>query len=201
MGGAAPILLRFIVACRPRAWPVRCSCVLVRVRPPVATPVRAGGGGRGGARRADRAAPPPPPPSRSLQREGGRPPGPGKRGGPTPPWPAGRGGAGGGGGGAPLFPAPLPCGLALGPRPCHSSPLAQPPWVYTCGRGCRAVVGARRGPVGHRWVSVAVGGVGEDSSPRSAPPPFPGLHQSGPLRLSIPGCRRSVAGRQRVLRD
>ena len=26
MGGAAPILLRFVVACRPRAWPVRRSC-------------------------------------------------------------------------------------------------------------------------------------------------------------------------------
>ena len=59
MGGAAPILLRFVVACRPRVWSVRCSCALVRVRPPVAIPAGAGGGGRGGAGRAGSAASPP----------------------------------------------------------------------------------------------------------------------------------------------
>ena len=45
MEGVAPILLRFLFACRPRAWSVwrRCASALVRV--PVAAPVRAGGPG------------------------------------------------------------------------------------------------------------------------------------------------------------
>ena len=58
-GGVAPILLRCVVACRPRAWPVRRSCALLRVCPPAATPAGAGGGRRGGTRRANLAASPP----------------------------------------------------------------------------------------------------------------------------------------------
>ena len=67
-GGAAPILLRFVVERRPQAWPVRWSCALVRVRPPARrlcpppgrhgpfwgrgdAPSAAGGGGRGSAPR------------------------------------------------------------------------------------------------------------------------------------------------------
>ena len=46
-GGAAPILLWFFVVRHPRAWPVRWSSALVRVRPPVATPAGAGSGGCG----------------------------------------------------------------------------------------------------------------------------------------------------------
>ena len=58
-GAAAHILLRFVVACCPRAWPVRRSGVLVRVLPPVLTPAGASSWGRRGARRADPAASPP----------------------------------------------------------------------------------------------------------------------------------------------
>ena len=57
-GGAPPILLRLVVVGRPRAWPARWSCALVRVRSPAASPAGAGSGGRGGARRAGRAASP-----------------------------------------------------------------------------------------------------------------------------------------------
>ena len=59
IGGAAPILLRFVVACRHWAWSVRHSRALVWVRSPVATPAGVGSVGRGGARRVDPAASPP----------------------------------------------------------------------------------------------------------------------------------------------
>ena len=201
MGGAAPILFRFVVACRPRAWPVRHYGALVRAPPPVATPTGAGGGGRGGARRADPSASP-------AGRHGpfwGRgdvpsAPGGGRTAGaPEARRPGGeRGGERGGGGPVPLLPAPLPFWVARGPRPCHPSSPARPPGLYTCNQGCRAAVGAGRGPVGRRWVRVAGGG-GEVSPPRSSPPPSPGWHQCGPLRVRIPGPRRSVTGRQRVM--
>ena len=104
------------------------------------------------------------------------------------------GGVGGRGEGGPRRCSPHPCpgGVARGPRPCLPSSPAHPPWVYTFSRGYRAAVGAGRGLVGRRWVSVAGGG-GQVSLPRSAPPPSPGRHQGGPIRLHIPGCRRSVA--------
>ena len=72
MRGVAPILFRFVVACRPRAWSVRRSGALVLARPSAATPVGTGGGGRRGARRAGPAASPPRA-SRSLLGEGRRP--------------------------------------------------------------------------------------------------------------------------------
>ena len=124
MGGAAPILLRFPVACRPRAWSVRRSCALVQVRPPYATPAGAGGGGRGGTRRAGPAASPP---GRCgpLWRRGEVPSASGG-------WRAGvpmalRPGGGSGGGGGERGPrrcSPLLCpgGVARGPRPCRPGP-------------------------------------------------------------------------------
>ena len=116
-----------------------------------------------------------------------------------------------GGGAAGLFPTPLPRGVARGTRPCPPSSPVHPPWVYTPGRGGRAVVGAGRGPVGRQWVSVAVGGGGGrgllatvcfPAFPRRAPwratlsahswvPPF----RCGPRR------RRRAAGRQLVMRE
>ena len=193
MGGAAAILFRLVVACRPWAWLVRRSGALVRSRPPVATPAGAGGGGRGGARRADPAASPP-------ERRGpfwGRGDAPSAPGGAEGRRPRGRrpGGSGGERGGrvgraaAPRPPAPW-----IGPWPPSLSPFVSgaPPWGIHAGAG--------RGLVGRQWVSVAGGGRREMSSPRSAPPPLPGGPQSGPLRLCLPGCRL-VAGRQRVMRE
>ena len=174
MVGVASILLRFAVACRPRARPVRRSGALVRARPPVATPAEAGGGGRGGAQRADPAGYPPGRGGGTSARPGG-----GRRAGaPAARRPGGeQGGIGGGGGTAPLLPAPLPCGVARGPRPCHPSSPACPPGVCTCSRGCRAAVGAERGLVGRWWVSVAGRG-GGGRSPH--PGPLPRLPQAGP---------------------
>ena len=177
MGSAAPILLRFVVACRTRVLPVRRSGALVRAPPPVATPGGAGSRGRGAARRADPAASPP---GRHgpFRGRGGVPSAPGGRraGAPAAHRPGGeRGGEGGGGGAAPLLPAPLPCGVARGPRPCHPSSLARPPGVYTRSGGCRAAVGAGRGPLGRQWVSVAGGGGGGGLSAPVRSPPFPRL--------------------------
>ena len=199
MGGAAPILLRVVVACCPRAWPVRRACALVRVRPPVATPAGAGSGGRGGARGAGARGVlvqllPPPGRHVPFWGRGDAPSASGVVGGRRPRVPQAWGGVGGRGegGAAPLFPTPLPWGVAGGPRPCPPSAPAHPPWAYTFSRGYGAVVGTGRGPVGRRWVSVG-GGVGEVSSLRSAPPPSPGGRQGGLLCLRIAGCRRSVA--------
>ena len=189
MGGAAPILLVFLVARRPRAWSVRRPCALVRVRPPVATPAGAGGGGRGGARRAGPAASPP-------GRRGpvwGRGDVPSASGG----WRAGApvarrsgGNLGGeGGGGAPLFPTPLSWGG--GPWPPSLSPWAPPLGIHVQ-PGLPASHGRRVRPGRPPWVTVARGG-GGFSLPRSAPQPSPGGHQGGPLRLRTPRCRCSVA--------
>ena len=201
MGGAAPILLRFVVACRPRAWPVRRSGALVRARLPVAIPAGAGSGGRGGARPADPAGSPP---GRHgpFCRRGDLPSAPGGAKGRRSRGPQAlggeRGGEGGGGGAVPLLPATLPCGVARGPRPCHPLSPARPLGVHTCSRGCRAAVGTGRGPVGRRWVSVAGWGggrglpapVSSPASPRLAPQ-WAALcaHSWAP-----PFCCRSAAG-------
>ena len=126
-GGAAPILLRFVVVRRPRAWPARWSCALVRVCLTAATPAGAGSGGCGGALRAGPAASPSRV-SRSFLREGGRPLVRGGGRGSAPPWPAGRGGVGGRGeggprrcslllrpGGQPVAPGPVPLPLRRTP--------------------------------------------------------------------------------------
>ena len=152
--------------------------------PPDATPAEAGSGGCGGTRHAGSAASPSRA-SRSFLGEAGRPLGRGGDRGSTPSWPAGRGGVGGA---APLFPSPPPWRAARCPRPCPPPSPAHPPWAYT---GCRAVVGAGRGPVGRRPVSA--GGRGEVSSLWPAPLPSPGGHQGGPPRLHISGRHRAVA--------
>ena len=60
IGGAAPILLCLVAACRPQGRFVQSSGALVRARPSAATRAGAGGRGRWGARRAGQAASPPP---------------------------------------------------------------------------------------------------------------------------------------------
>ena len=171
MGGAAPILFRFFVVCRPQAGSVRRSGALVRVQlrllPGAAVP--SGGGG-----------------TSPLPWEGG---------GPAPPRLAGQGGSGGGRGGR--------VGCAAAPRP-PAPPVAPVPATLSLWRaplGCTHAVGvagrprrrARPGrpPVGQ----CGGGGGGKISSPWSAPLPSPGQPQSGPPRMRLPGCRRSVVGR------
>ena len=202
-GGAAPILLRFVVVRRPRAWPLRWSCALVRARPPAATLAGAGSAGCGGARRAGPAASPFRA-SRSFLREGRRPLGCGGVEGRRPRGPQAGQESGGEGGGAPLPPSPPPWGAALGPRPCPPPSPAHPPWVYT---GRRAVVGARRGPVGRRWVSAGGGRRGFLATACS--PAFPrraSKRAASPAYLRAPPCCcgprrwRRAAGRQRVMR-
>ena len=196
-----------------RAAPGRALCVaLLRwcgfarlSRPPREQP--AGGAGAGGVR----VQLCPPPASRFLLGERGHPLCLGGGGGPAPPRPAGRGGSGGGeGGGGRRRPLP-PCagGVVHGPRPC---PLGHPPWVYTFSRGCRAAMGAGCGLVRRRRVSVAGGGVGEVSLPRSAPPPclpragteagrfvFSLLGAAVPPRpMALAQSRRSAAGNAEV---
>ena len=199
MGGAAPILLRFVVVCRPQAWSVLRYCVLMRVRPPVATPAGAGAGGRGGARRAGSAASPPgrrgpfggmgDVPSASGGLEGRRPRGPQAGGGSR---------RGRGGGAAPRFPTPLPWGA--GPWPPSQSPFfpSAPLLGIYVQPGLPGSPERRAGLDDRRWVSLAGEGGGEVSLPQSAPPSSPGGQQGGPLRLrpalhvAFPGCRRSV---------
>ena len=183
MGGAAPILLRFVFACRPRAGSVRRSCALLWVRRPVATPAGAGGGGRGGAQRAGPAAPPPPPPGVAVPSGGGG----------TPPLPRGGQRAGGGvggerGGGAAVLHPPAPGGWSMALVP---APLGTPP-------GYTRSAGVARQPWALRAAWLAAGGSvwrmgGERSLCRGLPPPpSPGGHRGGPLRLRTPGCRRSA---------
>ena len=169
MGGAAPILLRFVVPCRPWAWPVRCSGVLVRAQPPVATPVGAGAEGRRGAPCADPAASP-------LGRDGpfwleeGV---PSPRGGRRTCAPAARrleGGQGGGGGGrAGRAASPQPPAPWGGPWPPSLSPF-----VSGAPLSGIHVQSGLPGGRGRRWVSVAGGG---ERSPR--PGPLPSLRQAG----------------------
>ena len=192
MGGAAPILLRFVVPCRPWAGPgvvLACWCGLNRrSRPPWERALR--GAGVRHVRIQLR------PPSGVTVPSGWRraSPRPGGGGGPALPRPAGsRGGKGEGGGeGGPcrFSPAPCPVGWPMAPVPVTLR-LRCAPLGYT-----RAV-----GVAGRPWAPVGQcsGGGGEVSSPRSAPQPSSGWHQSRPLSVRIPGCRRPVAGRQRVM--
>ena len=113
MGGAAPILFRFVVACRPQAWSVRSSGALVRARLSAATPAGAGGGGRWGARRAGPAASPPPRRGPFWGRGGVPSARRGRRfGAPAARRPGGSGGGGRGGRSAAPHP-PAPSGVGL----------------------------------------------------------------------------------------
>ena len=142
MGGAAPIPLWFVAACRPRAWFARRSGALVRARPSAATPAGAGGGGRSGARRAGPAAPPPPPALRSLLGEGGRPLGSWGGGGSALLRPVGRGGSGRGGGEGGLLRCPPPPALSGVGLPSFVS--GAPPLGYTRAVGRPWASGAAR---------------------------------------------------------
>ena len=122
-------------------------------------------------------------------------------------------GGGGRGEGGPRRGSPPPCpgGMARGPRPSPPSSPAHPPWVYTFSRGCGAALGAGRGLVGRRWVSLAGrGGRGlfaavcspafPRRAPRRAASSDPALHvafpdAAVPLRPTAPAqsCR-SAAG-------
>ena len=143
------------------------------------------------------------PPQATLSPPGerGQPPGPRGGGGPASPRLAGWGGMGGEGGeGGPRRHSSPPCpvGRPVAPAPATLC-LRRTPLGYT-----RAV-----GVAGRPWASgtarsaasgsVWRGGV-EISSPWPAFPPSPGRPLSGPLRVRLPGCRRSVVGRQRVMR-
>ena len=159
MGGAVPILLWFVAACRPWAWSARRSGALVGARPSAATPAGAGSGGRWGVGRAGPAAFPHP---RRGPLLGRGPLGSGgaenlRSCGPQ----AGRGTGGGGGAGAalPLL-APLPRRMSG----CHPLSPARPPGVYSCCGGRRAAVGVERGPVCCQRVSAAGGGGREGAS-------------------------------------
>ena len=195
MGGAAPILFRFVVACRPRAWSVRRSGALVRARPSAATPAAAGGGGRRGARRAGPAAPPP----GVAVPSGGGGTSPRLRGGGGPALLrlAGRGGSGGGGGGggaAPLLPAPLPRWGACGPRPCHRLSPARPPAAAgVAGRPWASGV-ARAAASGSMWRGEGREG-GSDLLALVRAPAFarPASVRAAPFAPSW--CRRSVVSR------
>ena len=182
-GGAAPIPLRFVLVRCPRAWPVRWSCALVRVRPPAATRAGAGSGGCGGARRA-RPAASPSRASRSFLGEGGRPLGRGGGRGSAPPWPAGRGGVGGRGEGGPRR-----CSLLLrqGGRPVAPGPVplplrgTLPGYTRVTGRSwARARSG--RPPVGQ------CGGGGERFPSYGLPPHLPQVGiKAGRLVCVFPG--------------
>ena len=173
MGGAAPILLQFVVACRPGAWSVRCSCAL--------DPRRSRRWGLFWV-------------SRALLGEGGCPLG--VRGGwragaPRGPQVGGGGVGGRGGGGAPLFPIPL--AWRASPWPPSLSPWAPPLGIHIQpglpgSRGRRVRPG--RPPLGQ-----CGGGRGKERSLCRGlpPPPSPGVHQGRLLRLRTPGCRHSIA--------
>ena len=185
MEGGAPILLRFVFACCPRAWPVWRRCALARVRLPVAAPVGAGGGGHGGAWRTGSAAFPSP---GAAALSGG--------GGTSPlPWGGWRAGApvarlrhfagrrggveGEGRGGRAVVPhLPPPGGWPVAPGPDPPSLLAHPPQVYLFGRGRSAAPGAGG--------SVRRGGGG-----RCAAPPR-GLGRGAPQGGGREGCLAAV---------
>ena len=125
-------------------------------------------------------------------------------GGPASPRLAGRGGTGGtggegGGGGArrrswPPCPVGWPVALAPVTLCLQRAPLGYTRAVGVAGRPWASGT-ARSAASGSVWR-----GGGEISSPWPAPPPSPGRPLSGPLRVRLPGCRRSVVGRQRVMR-
>ena len=186
---AAPILLWFVVVRRRRAWPVRWSCALVRVRPPVGTPH--GGrlwGVRG--RTACRSSCVPLPGVKVLSRGGGTPPRPrggiegrGLRGPQT-----GRE-VGGGGEGGPRRSSLLlrPGGRPVAPGPVPL-PLRRTPPGYTRVAGQSWAPGVVRSAA-----SGSVRGGGGVPSLWPAPPPSPGGHQGGPPPLRIPRRHRAVA--------
>ena len=130
MGGATPVLLRFVIACRPGRGPcvvlARWCGLARRSRPP-----REQAEGAAGARGV-RIQLRPSQASRSLLGEGGRPLGPGGGGGPALPRPAGRGESGGGegGGGQGRAAAPRPPAQWVGPWPPSLSPFVSgaPSW-------------------------------------------------------------------------
>ena len=214
LGVWPPILLRFVVACRPRAYSVCRPCALARARPPVAAPAGAGGRGRGGARRAGQAASPS---GRRgpFGRRGGVPSASGgwRDGAPVACRP--EGGVGGRGEGGPRRGSPTPCPGGPRPWPPAQSPIfsgAPPLGIYvqpglpgSPGRRARpgrpsvgqpggggGALPVRRTPGGSPGELRGVGG-GEVSLPRSVPPPTPGRHQGESLRprpCCIPGCRR-----------
>ena len=195
MGGAAPILLWIVAACRPSDV-VRASLRRAGAGSPVSRDLR-GRWRRGALGRAACGSSCVHPPRVAVPSGGGgaSPASGGAEGrrlcGPQ----AGGGARGGGGGAAPRLPAPLPCPVSAS----HPLSPARPPGVYSCCGGCRAAVGVGGGPVARQWVSAAGGGGGGRqgviSSPWFAPQPSPGLPLSGPLRLRRPGRRRSVVGR------
>ena len=144
----------------------------------------------------------PPQATLSPPGEGGQPPGPGGAEGrrPRSSQAGGERGERGGREGGPRRRSSPPCpvGWPVAPAPATLC-LRRAPLGYT-----RAV-----GVAGRPWASGSArsaasgsvwrGGV-EISSPWPAPPPSPGRPLSGPLRVRLPGCRRSVVGRQRVMR-
>ena len=167
MGGAAPILFRFVVARRPLAWSALRSGLLVRARPSAATPAGAGGGGRRGARRAGPAVSPP---GRRgpFRGRGGVPSAPGGRraGAPAARRPGGeRGGGEGGPSAAPRPPAPLG---GPWPPPLSSFVSSVPPWAILLQSGLPGGRGRRARP-GRPAVSQCGGGGGVGGGVISSP--------------------------------
>ena len=136
--------------------------------------------------------------SRSLLGEQGRPSGPGGGGGPALPRPAGQGGGRGGerGDSGPRRcpPPSCPVGWPVAPSLSPFFSGAPPPWVYTCSRGCRAAVGAGRGPVGRQ----CGGGGGGDLLALVRPSAIPGPASEWVASFAPswvpPFCCRSAAG-------
>ena len=98
-------------------------------------------------------------------------------------------------GGMPLRCSPPLSGLW--PPPLSSFFSGAPPWGILVQSGLPGRCGRQARP--DRPKVGQCGGRGEGrkaviSSPWSAPPPSPGRPHNGPLRLRLPGCRRSVVG-------
>ena len=206
MGGEAPILFWFIVACRPQVWSVHCSGAPVRARPPVATP--AGAGGFGALGRGVRVQLRSPPGVAVPSGGGGTSPPPRGGRGPASPRLAGRGGSegerGGKGGRAA---APRPSALLGGPRPPSLSPCvsgAPPSGIHVQfglpgGRG--RLAHPDRPPVGQ---CGGGGGGGRDLLDPVCAPAFPRPASEWAASFSTswvpPFCCRSVAGNAGVCR-
>ena len=193
IGGAAPILLWFVAACRRRAWSARHSGALVRARPSAATPGRAGGGGRCGVRRAGPATSPPPRRGRFWGRGGVASAPGGRRVGRSCGPQVGGGSRGGGGRG----------GRSAAPRPPARSNVCLPSFVS--GTSPQGILVLRGSPGGRgRWARAGLPPVGQCSggggrggvisSPWFPPLPSTGLPLCGPPRLRRPGRLRSVVG-------